>query len=91
MSNGEQNGFFANTMLPAVNFGFQVVVNDIACISKEWKQYRFPKSKKVRIRKKWSKRSVNFRMQDVHRVIKMQDKLFVSSLIFEKLKGLQQA
>jgi hypothetical protein len=44
-----------------------------------------------RIRKKWSKRSVNFKMQDVHKVIKMQDKLFVSSMIFEKLKGLPQA
>lgn len=91
MSNGEQNVFFANTMFPAMPFGFQVVVNDIACISKELKQYRFPKSKKVRIRKKWSKRSVNFKMKDVHRVIKMQDKLFVSSMIFEKLKELPQA
>ena len=91
MSIENENGNFAKPMLPAVPFGFQVVVNDMACISKEWKQYRFPKSKKVRIRKKWSKRSVNFRMQDVHRVIKMQDRLFVSSLIFEKLKGLPQA
>lgn len=87
-TNGGNN---ANTMSPVVPFGFQVVINDMACISKEWKQHKFPKSKKIRIRKKWSKRSVNFRVQDVHRAIKMQDKLFVSSLIFEKLKGLPQA
>ena len=86
-----RKGSIANALLTSVPFGFQVVVNDMACISKEWKQYRFPKSKKVRIRKKWSKRSVNFRMQDVHRVIEMQGKLFVSSLIFEKLKWLTEA
>ena len=78
-----------HTVLPTVPFGgMPVIVNDFACISQEWKQYRFPKSKKKRIRKKWAKQSRYFRMQDVHRVIKMQGKLFVSTKIFEQLKSL---
>lgn len=67
---------------------FQVLVNDIACVTKELKQYRFPKSKKVRIRKKWAKNRKNFKLQDIHRVINMGDRLFVSSLYYEKLKKL---
>lgn len=68
--------------------GFQVFVNDSACIAKEFTQYRFPKSKKVRIRKKWSKNRKNFKLKDVHRVINMGDRLFVSSLYYEELKKL---
>jgi hypothetical protein len=79
------------TVLPTVPFGgMPVIVNDFACISQEWKQYKFPKSKKKRIRKKWAKQSRYFRMQDVHRVIKMQGKLFVSTKIFEQLKSLPE-
>jgi len=83
-----------NTLLYAVPLGgVDVFVNDMACISKEWKQYRFPKSKKKRIRKKWSKRSKNFRMQDVHRMIVMKDerRVFVSQKMYDKLKERWQA
>lgn len=85
---------FGKQMLSFVpSFGIQVFVNDMACISKERKQYRFPKSKKVRIRKKWSKRRVNFRIQEVHKVImlKSENKMFVSQKTYDKLKQLPQA
>lgn len=48
-------------------------------------QYRFPKSKKVRIRKKWRKRKENYRERDVA-VQFDRDTLFVSPSLFEKLK-----
>lgn len=68
--------------------GLEIIVNDIACISKEWKQYRFPKTKKSRIRKKWAKRSENFRMKDVYKAIQIDRKLIISSVQFEQLKKL---
>ncbi len=85
---------FGKQMLSFVtSFGIQVFVNNMACISNEWKQYRFPKSKKKRIRKKWSKRNVNFRMQEVHKVImlKAENKMYVSQKTFYKLEELPQA
>ncbi len=85
---------FGKQMLSFVtSFGIQVFVNNMACISNEWKQYRFPKSKKKRIRKKWSKRNVNFRMQEVHKVImfKAENKMYVSQKTFDKLEELPQA
>ena len=46
----------AKRMLYAVpSVGVDVFVNDMACISKEWKQYRFPKRK----RKKKKKKTIN--------------------------------
>lgn len=85
---------FANQLLYTMpSGGVDVLVNDVACISKEWKQYRFPKSKKKRIRKKWSKQSNNFRMQDVHIMIMMKEerKVFVSQKTYDKLKDRWQA
>lgn len=70
---------------------FYVYVCDHACISNQWKQFRFPKSKKVRIRKKWQKRNYNYRMTEVHRVITIFDRMIVSSKIFEKLKNKSNA
>lgn len=84
----------AKRMLYAVpSGGVDVFVNDMACISKEWKQYRFPKSKKKRIRKKWSKQGKNFRMQDIHRMIVMKEerKVFVSQKVYDKLRERWQA
>ena len=78
------------TLLPTVPFGMPVIVNDFTCISQEWKQYRFPKSKKKRIRKKWAKQSRYYRMEDVHRALKFDGKLIVSTKIFEQLKNLPE-
>lgn len=78
-------------LLPTVPFGgMPVIVNDFACISQEWKQYRFPKSKKKRIRKKWAKQSRYYRMQDIHRAFKVDGKLIVSTKVFEQLKSLPE-
>ena len=63
-----------------------VVVNDIACIRTEKKQYRFPKSKKKRIRKKWKNRGENYRMEETHTAFKVGNTLVVSSKIYSKLK-----
>jgi hypothetical protein len=85
---------FGKKMLSFVpSFGIQVFVNDMACIRNEWEQYRFPKSKKVRIRKKWSKRRVNFRIHEVHKVIilKSENKMFVSQKTYDNLKQLSHA
>lgn len=41
--------------------GLRIVTN-IYMRDVEWKQMRFPRSKKKRIRKKWSKNKNNFRM-----------------------------
>lgn len=65
---------------------FNVYVSDAACVNTQWKQFRFPKSKKSRIRKKWRKKNSNFKMVEVHRVIRIFDRMIVSSKIYEKLK-----
>lgn len=85
---------FGKQMLSFVpSHGIQVFVNNMACISNEWKQFRFPKSKKKRIRKKWSKRTINFKIKEVHKVIMMksENKMFVSQKTFDQLKRLPQA
>ena len=51
----------------------------------EYYQYRFPKSKKVRIRNKWRRRPENYRERD-SAVLFDKDTLFVSPSLFEKLK-----
>jgi hypothetical protein len=63
----------------------RIVVNDLTCITYESKQFRFPKSKKVRIRNKWKKRRENYRVEKVHRAIKINDTMFVSSKIYEQI------
>lgn len=66
--------------------GIPVIVNDFICISHELKQYKFPKSKKKRIRKKWAKQNKYFKIQEIHKLIKIQGKIIVSTKIFEQLK-----
>lgn len=68
--------------------GFEVIVNDFACITVEGIQYRFPVSKKKRIRKKWKKRGSNYKMVGVHKGFQIGNKLYVSQKIFDKLKQL---
>lgn len=64
----------------------EVIINDIACISQELLQYRYPKTKKARIRKKWAKNKNNYRLQDVHKAITIGRTVLVSTKIFEKIK-----
>jgi hypothetical protein len=72
------------TPVPA---GFKLKINDFLCIAKELKQIKFPKSKKKRIRKKWTKNKKNYGIVDVHKAFYAGDDLFVSSLIYEKLNN----
>lgn len=76
------------TALPSVG-SFKIVVNDLACIDKKWKQFRYPKTKKARIRKKWSKRNLNFRFEEVHRMVIMKDQntVVVSQKTFDTIKN----
>lgn len=59
------------------------VVEDIH-LKKEKYQFRFPKSKKKRIRKKWSKRESNFRYKEFY--LKIGNTLFVSKKMYDKIK-----
>ena len=73
-------------LAPVLPDGLQVFVADHACISREWKQIRFPKSKKKRIRKKWSKNDKYYGLADTHKAFQIGNKLYVSSKMFEALK-----
>ncbi len=64
--------------------GIPVVVNDFACISKAWVQFRFPKSKKKRIRNKWACQARNYRTEEKHRAFKMGGKLIISSRMLKE-------
>lgn len=68
--------------------GFQVFIDDRACCTNELVQIKFPKSKKKRIRDKWKKRKDNFKLKQVERVFKVEDKLIVSSKAYEILNNL---
>lgn len=63
-----------------------IIVNDLLCIRKEFVQIKFPKSKKKRIRNKWKKRSINFGVKDVHYIFSVNNQIFVSSKIYERLQ-----
>ena len=68
-------------------------VNDMCCIRKEWKQKKFPKSKKKRIRNKWSKDTKYYGLVDVHSSIIVGDIIYVSQKIYTtmmKAKGWEE-
>ena len=62
-----------NGLLGAID-GLTFTLREDACAIKEYVQFRFPVSKRKRIRKKWAKRSKNFRTQKTKEVI-IQDPL----------------
>lgn len=51
-----------------------------------FKQFRFPRSKKRRIRKKWSQRISNYRTTYEPRVMQMDNRLLIDNISLEKLK-----
>lgn len=67
--------------------GLNVFVNDHICIENVYTQFRFPRSKKKRIRKKFFKDKSNFMVSKQHNVILAGDKVFVSNEILQKLKS----
>ena len=59
--------------------GLRVYINDLACVIPDKTfQFRFPKSKKKRIRKKWSKRPQNWKTTYKHVTYKMADSIIMS-------------
>lgn len=46
-----------------INNGIKIVINELIQPFTTIKQVRFPKSKKKRIRKKWSMRTINFKSE----------------------------
>jgi hypothetical protein len=54
----------------------------------ELKQFRFPKSKKKRIRNKWSKKSTNSKLQEVEQVVFIKETMtvFGSQKTIDRLK-----
>lgn len=73
-------------MYPSIN-GIQIIVNDTICIKREYRQFRFPKSKKKRIRKKWAKRKENYKEFEQHFSLldKLNRVLFVSSKHYQEI------
>lgn len=68
---------------------YKVMVSDFLCTDWVFKQYKFPRSRRNRIRKKWAKQSKNFKYQTVHKAIKVGDTIYVSTEVYGKL--LEQA
>ena len=69
-------------------YGVDVYIDDSLCIGKKWKQFRFPKSKKRRIKIKWAKRDSSYKIKEVHTAIRIGRTMYVSRLMYEKLKQL---
>lgn len=66
-----------------------VIVNDMACIRQEYKQVRFPASKKKRIRAKWAKRSSNYKYVETHQAIRIGNTLVISTKAFKSIQQTQ--
>lgn len=64
---------------------FEVITNDNLCIKKEYAQYRFPKSRNKRIRRKWSKRNINYKIIDKHYVWRIENKIYMSTKMRDKM------
>jgi hypothetical protein len=67
-------------------YGLKVFIDDRICVKVERKQVRFPRSSKVRIRKKWAKQRKNFTEKVVHVTYRLGRKLFVSTETYKSLK-----
>lgn len=75
--------------IPNIFDTLKVRVNDAACVSQEWKQFKFPKSRKKRIRKKWSKDQCNFRIEEAHHCVHdiQNNILYVSSKVLKNIEN----
>jgi len=68
-------------------YGLKVFIDDRICVKVERKQVRFPRSNKVRIRKKWAKQRRNFTEKVTHVAYRQGRNLFVSTEIYRSLKN----
>lgn len=77
----------APRFIPALSFNSIRVIKNSLLEMKEFKQFRFPKSKKKRIRKKWRKRRENWKMFFWEECIhdKNSNTLYVGSKAYQQL------
>jgi hypothetical protein len=68
-------------------YGLKVFIDDRICVKVERTQVRFPRSSKVRIRKKWAKQRKNFAEKVAHVAYRQGRNLFVSTEIYKSLKN----
>ena len=66
--------------------GYDIDVNDALCCRIKHIQYKFPRSKKIRIREKWRKQQKNYKTIEENFVYKVDDRIIMSSKIYKKLK-----
>ena len=66
--------------------GIPIIENMYMCEAEEY-QYRFPRSKKARIRKKWARRPQNWKSIARDQVFNVGNKLVCSPSILAKLKA----
>ena len=68
--------------------GIDIVVSDLLPCEKEFRQVRFPKSKRKRIRKKWAKdKRRNWRLVDVEPVMRqIGGRVYCNQLAYDQLK-----
>lgn len=66
--------------------GITIVPSRVLVPHLESAQFRFPKSKKVRIRKKWSKNFANYHMVSKEPGVVMGNTVYVSEATFDLLK-----
>jgi hypothetical protein len=74
-------------------YGLQINIIDDSMLAGEHKQFRFPRSKKQRIRKKWRRCQTNFRFIPNNTVYQIGNILYCSRYMAESLKkelGTQQ-
>lgn len=64
-------------------FGLSVIVDDRLCVA-DWVQFRFPRSKRRRIRRKWGRRDRNWR--PVATVCRVGDTLYVSPAMLAAIR-----
>lgn len=69
-------------------FGVPIFINNELGIEHHRKQFRFPRSKKKRIRKKWSKQNKNFRSWTTQKATayKVNGSFVMNSKAFHELK-----
>lgn len=68
--------------------GFNVIEDKFLLPDSKRIQFKFPKSKKRRIREKWMKRNENYKTIETERFIKFDNTIIVSTNSYNKLKKL---
>jgi hypothetical protein len=78
-------------MTPLLN-GMPIHIDDLLGVKYERKQVRFPRSKKRRMQKKWSRQSKNFAVikRQVPECYRFGSMLVMNSSMFAKLKAATQ-